>query len=169
LQKFSDTHIVERNESFLIQAHTWSHSPELQIAEIWVHFSRQRIEVNSESSKRTSDKGFEILRQFATEKQKDYLTALLERVQYDYEVGQKTQESFFLLNVCGFCREKNKNLRIPGFGHLVQEVQLFLDKGLLIKGQSFSPNRRSGLEENILRLQNFCHLVQPVTKDLKVL
>jgi hypothetical protein len=41
-------------------------APELQNAEILVQFSRQRIEDNSASCKQTSDKRFEILRQFAT-------------------------------------------------------------------------------------------------------
>jgi hypothetical protein len=41
-------------------------APELQNAEIQVQFSRQRIEVNSPSMKLTSEKRFEILRQFAT-------------------------------------------------------------------------------------------------------
>jgi hypothetical protein len=40
--------------------------PELQNAEILVQFSRQRIEANSALCKRTSEKRFEILRQFAT-------------------------------------------------------------------------------------------------------
>jgi hypothetical protein len=41
-------------------------APALQNADFQVQFSRQRTEVNSASSKRTFDKGFEVLRQFAT-------------------------------------------------------------------------------------------------------
>jgi hypothetical protein len=98
-----------------------------------------------------------------------------------FKVGQKTQNltgKFFLLSVCGYCREKI--LRILGrdgqtFGHLVQSVKLFLDKGLLIKGQIFSPNPRSGVgfcrkknSKNSGRDgQHFGDLVQPVTKDLR--
>ena len=41
-------------------------APELENAEIQVQFSRKRIEVNSASLKLTSEKRFEILRQFAT-------------------------------------------------------------------------------------------------------
>jgi hypothetical protein len=75
-----------------------------------------------------------------------------------------------LLNVCEFCREKNsKNSGRDGliFGHLVQPEQLFLDQGLLIKGQLFSPNPRSGVgfcrEKNSknsgLNAKNFGYLV----------
>jgi hypothetical protein len=40
-------------------------SPELENAEIQENFTRKRIEVKSVTSKQTSDKRFEILRQFA--------------------------------------------------------------------------------------------------------
>jgi hypothetical protein len=40
-------------------------APELQNAEIKVHFSHQRIEVNTASSKRTSEKRLEILEKSA--------------------------------------------------------------------------------------------------------
>jgi hypothetical protein len=43
-------------------------APELKNAEILANISRQRIEVNSASSERTSDKRFEIYRKFATNK-----------------------------------------------------------------------------------------------------
>ena len=83
------------------------------------------------------------------------------------------RENFFLLNVCGFCREKNsKNSGRDGqnIGHLVQPVKLFLDQSLLIKGQLFSPNPRSGVgfcreknSKNSGRDGQICgHLVQPV-------
>jgi hypothetical protein len=41
-------------------------APELQNAEIQENFSRKRIGVNLVTSQQTSDKRFEILRQFAT-------------------------------------------------------------------------------------------------------
>jgi hypothetical protein len=61
----------ERNASFLIHAHTWSHllcyaRQSCKMLKFVEHFSRQSEEVISASSKRTSDKRFEILRQFAT-------------------------------------------------------------------------------------------------------
>jgi hypothetical protein len=55
------------------------------------HFSRFRIEVNSASRRRTSDKRFEILRQFATESHEVFMIANFERYQFDFKVGQKTQ------------------------------------------------------------------------------
>ena len=72
-----------------------------------------------------------------------------------------------------FCREKNsKNSGRHGqnIGHLVQPVKLFLDHSLLIKGQLFSPNPRSGVgfcseknSKNSGRDGQICgHLVQPV-------
>jgi hypothetical protein len=60
----------------------------------------------------------------------------------------KLDGKIFLLNVSGFCREKDsKNSGQGGqhLDHLVQPVQLFLDQGLLIKGQLFSPNPRFGV------------------------
>ena len=73
----------------------------------------------------------------------------------------------------GFAEKKNsKNSRRDGqnIGHLVQPVKLFLDQGLLIKGQLFSPNPRSGVglcrEKNSKNSgrggKNSGHLVQPV-------
>jgi hypothetical protein len=62
--------------------------------EIEVQFSRKRIKVNSASCKRTSDCRFEILKQFATEKLKDFLIALVERYQFDFKVGQKKTGKF---------------------------------------------------------------------------
>jgi hypothetical protein len=92
-------------------------------------------------------------------------------------------ENLFLLNVCGFCREKNsKNSGLDGqiFGHLVQPVQLFLDQGLLKKvnfshqihalGLGFVVKKipRIGIKTNPGRDgQDFSHLVRPFTKDLK--
>jgi hypothetical protein len=46
--------------------HMCTRASELQNAEIQENFSRQRIEVNSVTSKRTTDKRLRILRQFAT-------------------------------------------------------------------------------------------------------
>ncbi len=83
------------------------------------------------------------------------------------------RQNFFLLNVCGLCRGKNsKNSGRDGqhLGHFVQPVQLFSDQGLLIKGQFFSTNPRSGVEfcrEKSSKTssrddQNCSQLVQPV-------
>ena len=99
--------------------------------------------------------------------------------------GRKTQnwrENVFLLNVCGFYRDKNsKNSDRDGqnYGHLVQQVKLFLDQGLLIKGQPLSPTQNPtplrgfgicGEKKSKYygrNSQDFGHLVQLVTKDLR--
>ena len=71
------------------------------------------------------------MRQFATELRGVFLIAYLERYQFDFKVGKKRKvgrETFFLLNVYGFCREKNfkNSARLSqNSGHLVQPVQLF--------------------------------------------
>ena len=66
-------------------------APELENAEIQVQFSRQKILVNTASLKLTSEKRFEILRQFAIEWRGGFFIAHLERYQCDFKVGQKTQ------------------------------------------------------------------------------
>jgi hypothetical protein len=66
-----------------------SRAPELQNAKIKVHFSRLRIEVDSASSKRTSDKRFEILRKF-----------FLEHYQFDFTQNAKLDWKIFFCKTC---------------------------------------------------------------------
>jgi hypothetical protein len=66
-------------------------APELQNANIKVQFSRQRLEVNSASSKWTSEKRFEILRQFASMLTNVFSKSVFKLEISGSKVGQKTQ------------------------------------------------------------------------------
>jgi hypothetical protein len=82
-----------------------------------------------------SEKKFEILRHFASELHGGFLNAHLERYQFDFKVGQKTQNltgNFFYLTFVGFIEKKileNFGRDDKNFCHLVQPEQLFLDQG----------------------------------------
>jgi hypothetical protein len=86
-------------------------APELPNTEIQENFLLKRKEVNSTSSKRAYDKGFENLRKFATicwahffKLSLSLLYAWLQKLVKKSKIGL---ENHFLPNVCGICKEKN--------------------------------------------------------------
>jgi hypothetical protein len=81
-------------------------APELQNAEIQEYFSCKRIEVNSVTSKRTSDKILEILRQFET-KLIDHFFKLGLSLVYIWLQNRSKNAKFDRKFLFEFSREKN--------------------------------------------------------------